>query len=134
MRTTNCVVGAAILAAACAFAPPHCARPRIARRAAEGDEPDDEPRPSYDDEETLWRAHSKPLLRVGKAGVAPSHVRSLTELLGAHGHVCVKINGVDEAGVAAASAALCEEGAVVVMTKSNSVLFAAAPAEEASPR
>ena len=77
--------------------------------------------------ETLWRAHSKPLLRVGAAGVKDTHRNSLRELLAAHGHVCVKVNGArgDAAAVAAAAAALqtASDDAAVVVTKGVLVLF-----------
>ena len=74
--------------------------------------------------ETLWRAHSKPLLRVGAAGVKDTHRNSLRELLAAHGHVCVKINGARDAdAVAKAASELAGDGAVILLTKSNSVLY-----------
>ena len=74
--------------------------------------------------EALWRAHSTPLVRVGKGGVKQSHRNSLLELLDVHGNVCVKINGARDAdAVAAAAEALAGEGAVVLLTKSNSVLY-----------
>jgi len=76
------------------------------------------------DLEALWRAHSKPLLRIGSNGVKPSHRNSLQDLLDAHGHVCVKINGAKNAdAVSAAADALAGDGAVVLLTKSNSVLY-----------
>ena len=81
-------------------------------------------RAAPDDLEELWRAHSKPLLRVGANGVKDSHRNSLVELLEAHPYVCVKVNGAkDAAAVAAAADALAGDGAVALLTKSNSVLY-----------
>ena len=81
-------------------------------------------RAAPDDLEELWRAHSKPLLRVGANGVKESHRNSLVELLEAHPYVCVKVNGAkDAAAVAAAADALAGDGAVALLTKSNSVLY-----------
>ena len=95
-----------------AFVPPHVHKPSHRLRAAP------------DDLEELWRAHSKPLLRVGANGVKDSHRNSLVELLEAHPYVCVKVNGAkDEAAVAAARDALAGDGAVALLTKSNSVLY-----------
>mmetsp|Transcript_28752 Transcript_28752/g.97952 ORF Transcript_28752/g.97952 Transcript_28752/m.97952 type:complete len:133 (-) Transcript_28752:36-434(-) len=108
----------ALLASSAAFSGPAAVRcqqqPRALRlRSA-----------AADDLETLWRAHSKPLLRVGSGGVKPSHKNSLLELLGAHGHVCVKINGARDAdAVAKAAGELAGDGAVILLTKSNSVLY-----------
>ena len=80
--------------------------------------------PEGADLEELWRAHSKPLLRVGANGVKESHRNSLVELLEAHPYVCVKVNGAkDVAAVAAAADALAGDGAVALLTKSNSVLY-----------
>ena len=39
-----------------------------------------------------WRHVSKPLLRIGSKGLAPSHARSLDELMKAHTCVKIKIN------------------------------------------
>ena len=95
-----------------AFVPPHVHKPSHRLRAAP------------DDLEELWRAHSKPLLRVGANGVKDSHRNSLVELLEAHPYVCVKVNGAkDAAAVAAAADALAGDGAVALLTKSNSVLY-----------
>jgi len=148
----------ALLTSTAAFSGPaavRCRQPRALRlRSA-----------AADDLETLWRAHSKPLLRarprrpatrarprrarayetrpgaaptrsrgmrsrtfrraqVGSGGVKPSHKNSLLELLGAHGHVCVKINGARDAdAVAKAAGELAGDGAVILLTKSNSVLY-----------
>ena len=95
-----------------AFVPPQGYKPSHRMRAAP------------DDLEELWRAHSKPLLRVGANGVKESHRNSLVELLEAHPYVCVKVNGAkDAAAVAAAADALAGDGAVALLTKSNSVLY-----------
>ena len=95
-----------------AFVPPHIPKPSHRLRAAP------------DDLEELWRAHSKPLLRVGANGVKDSHRNSLVELLEAHPYVCVKVNGAKDAtAVAAAADALAGDGAVALLTKSNSVLY-----------
>ena len=95
-----------------AFVPPHIHKPSHRLRA------------TPDDLEELWRAHSKPLLRVGANGVKESHRNSLVELLEAHPYVCVKVNGAkDAAAVAAARDALAGDGAVALLTKSNSVLY-----------
>ena len=95
-----------------AFVPPQGYKPSHRMRAAP------------DDLEELWRAHSKPLLRVGANGVKDSHRNSLVELLEAHPYVCVKVNGAkDAAAVAAAADALAGDGAVALLTKSNSVLY-----------
>ena len=95
-----------------AFVPPHIHKPSHRLRA------------TPDDLEELWRAHSKPLLRVGANGVKESHRNSLVELLEAHPYVCVKVNGAkDAAAVAAAADALAGDGAVALLTKSNSVLY-----------
>ena len=97
-----------------AFVPPHVHKPSHRLRAA----------PEGADLEELWRAHSKPLLRVGANGVKDSHRNSLVELLEAHPYVCVKVNGAkDAAAVAAAADALAGDGAVALLTKSNSVLY-----------
>ena len=58
-----------------------------------------------------------------QAGVKPSHVNSLAELLAAHGHVCVKFNGLDADGVADAATSLAGVDGVVLLTKSSSVLY-----------
>ena len=61
---------------------------------------------------------------MGSAGVKESHKNSLLELLKAHGHVCVKINGARDAeAVAKAAGELAGEGAEILLTKSNSVLY-----------
>ena len=97
-----------------AFVPPHVHKPSHRLSAA----------PEGADLEELWRAHSKPLLRVGANGVKDSHRNSLVELLEAHPYVCVKVNGAkDAAAVAAAADALAGDGAVALLTKSNSVLY-----------
>ena len=98
-----------------AFVPPQGYKPAHRLRAAA---------PEGADLEELWRAHSKPLLRVGANGVKESHRNSLVELLEAHPYVCVKVNGAkDAAAVAAAADALAGDGAVALLTKSNSVLY-----------
>ena len=98
-----------------AFVPPQGYKPSHCLRATA---------PEGADLEELWRAHSKPLLRVGANGVKESHRNSLVELLEAHPYVCVKVNGAkDEASVAAARDALAGDGAVALLTKSNSVLY-----------
>ena len=100
-----------------AFVPPQGYKPSHRLRAAA---------PEGADLEELWRAHSKPLLRVGANGVKESHRNSLVELLEAHPYVCVKVNGAkDAAAVAAAADALAGDGAVALLTKSNSVLYEA---------
>ena len=100
------------LPATLALVPPHSHKPSHRMRAAP------------DDLEELWRVHSKPLLRVGASGVKQSHRNSLVELLEAHPYVCVKVNGAkDAATVAAAADALAGDGAVALLTKSNSVLY-----------
>ena len=102
------------LPATLAFVAPQGYKPSHRLRAA----------PEGADLEELWRAHSKPLLRVGANGVKDSHRNSLVELLEAHPYVCVKVNGAkDEAAVAAARDALAGDGAVALLTKSNSVLY-----------
>ena len=98
-----------------AFVPPQGYKPSHCLRATA---------PEGADLEELWRAHSKPLLRVGANGVKESHRNSLVELLEAHPYVCVKVNGAkDEASVAAARDALAGDVAVALLTKSNSVLY-----------
>ena len=98
-----------------AFVPPQGYKPSHCLRATA---------PEGADLEELWRAHSKPLLRVGANGVKESHRNSLVELLEAHPYVCVKVNGAkDAAAVAAAADALAGDGAVALLTKSNSVLY-----------
>ena len=89
--------------------------------------------------EALWRANSRPLIRIGSKGVKQSHRNSLSELLAFHGVVCVKMNvggnsardgavgGVDEARVLAAAAAemLRDQPDVVLVTiKERAALFA----------
>ena len=102
------------LPATLAFVAPQGYKPSHRLRAA----------PEGADLEELWRAHSKPLLRVGANGVKDSHRNSLVELLEAHPYVCVKVNGAkDAAAVAAAADALAGDGAVALLTKSNSVLY-----------
>lgn len=77
-----------------------------------------------EDLENIWRAHSKPLLRVGSNGVKDSHKRSLEELLDAHGYVSVKINGCPPDAIPLRAADLESERAQIVMTKGSTVLFA----------
>ena len=49
----------------------------------------------------LWEGTPKSLLRIGKAGAAPSHANSLMELVAAHPVVAVKFNGRGEVDMAA---------------------------------
>ena len=108
------------LAALCCIALPAT----LALVAPQGHKTSHRLRAAPDDLEELWRAHSKPLLRVGANGVKESHRNSLVELLEAHPYVCVKVNGAkDAAAVAAAADALAGDGAVALLTKSNSVLY-----------
>ena len=75
--------------------------------------------------ESIWRTHSRPLLRVGRNGVQASHKRSLEELLSAHGYVCVKINGCSSPEqVATVAEALRPPDAQVLKTKGVTVLYA----------
>ena len=80
--------------------------------------------PEGADLEELWRAHSKPLLRgrrERRERIAPQLISRTT---GGAPHVCVKVNGAkDAAAVAAAADALAGDGAVALLTKSNSVLY-----------
>ncbi|KAJ1457165.1 hypothetical protein M885DRAFT_515860 [Pelagophyceae sp. CCMP2097] len=77
------------------------------------------------EKEALWRAHSKPLLRIGANGVQDSHRRSLEELLEAHSYVCVKITAFDESSTLVVALKLAGSVADVVQVKGRSVLFTA---------
>ena len=68
---------------------------------------------------------SLPPSQVGAKGVKDSHRNSLRELLVAHGHVVVKVNGArDPSEIEAAARELCGDDAVALRTKGASVLFA----------
>ena len=75
----------------------------------------------------VWAAaHPKPLLRIGKGGVKPSHVRSLGELLRAHAVVKVRL-GVVQDFRSSREGLLGDgdvaSGAVALMQKGKEVIF-----------
>ena len=102
--------------------------PGAGGQAAAGAEAD---RGRVDPEALAGLAHGQPLVEPQEQGLAlqlgdprQHRVHALLELLGAHGHVCVKINGARDAdAVAKAAGELAGDGAVILLTKSNSVLY-----------
>lgn len=74
---------------------------------------------------SMWDSVDKPLLRIGKSGVLPSHIQSLGELLSSHALVKVQLNAV-HADVFAVGRQLADgSGGALLVGKGRTLLLGA---------